>query len=331
MSAPFDWSQLSARDEAGHLIVTPCLALNLYVDEIVPDQVLDFFERARGLVGKQLTHYMAESMAQPAKITPRALGMLATWLRKPKEGHRYKIRFWGGEGRDISAWHISIDLSCVAPDPERRARAPKFFAELENRPVQVEVPLTVLRVTVPVDGEAARPESWVPWVCNLRLVREGALQLGESGYSLNIWDDIEPIGIQYAMCARYPGLDWFSPRHGGYLRRYEPSLDAVLPQVRRAAWLTFIHDTAVQVLGGVDRIQRELADEPQIVLHRVAHGLGLQAGPRPELGDLSRHDLIPLQRRVAHLLRPVRLQGVPLAYYEDFVEHWFNMFDKDHA
>jgi hypothetical protein len=34
-------------------------------------------------------------------------------------------------------------------------------------------------------------------------------------------------------------------------------------------------------------------------------------------------------RRVAKVIRPVRLKGIPLAFKEEFVDHWFNMFDRD--
>jgi hypothetical protein len=332
MTPPPDWSALSARDKQGNVIVSPCLALNIYLDETDPAQVQDFFQRALDAVGPQLTHYLAERMQRPAKLTPRALGMLGTWLRKPKEAHEYVIKLWGGGPRDVSPWNITVSLQYIAADPARRARYPKFLQTQEQRVAggQPEIPCTVLRVTVPVDAELARPEAWVPWTRGFRLLKEGVFLLGESGYSLNIWDDIEPLGIQYSLCARHPGLDWFSIAHGRYLRRYEPSLDAVLPQVKRAAWLTFLAEVPVKVLGGVDRIGAALADQAHILLHPFAHGLGIQAGPRPELGDLARHELLPLQQRVARLVSPVRLRGIPLAYKEDFVEHWFNMFDKDH-
>jgi Protein of unknown function (DUF3396) len=328
MSAPFP--DLWAKDRHGHTIACPCLSLTIYLDETDPAQILDFYQRAYEALKPHLTHYLAEEMRHPGKITSRGLGMVPTWLKRPNEDHEYHIWFWGGELTDISPWNIEILLNYIAADPARRERYPGFLANFEKRrnDGQPRIPCTVLRVSVPVDADLAKPEVWIPWVLGFDSLRDGEFMLGESSYSMNVWEN-EGVGFGYAACSRYPGLDWFDTYHGKFLRRYEPSLHAVLPQVKRAAWLTFLGEVPVRFLGGVDKIRAEFADEPRIVLHPVAHGLGIQAGPGPELGDLSRHELIPLQRRVARVLRPVRLKSVPLAFEAEFVRHWFNMFDDE--
>jgi hypothetical protein len=162
------------------------------------------------------------------------------------------------------------------------------------------------------------------------VVREGWFVSAESGYALVTRGDIEDAGFERAASSRHPGLDWFDREHALFLRRYEPSLDAMLFQVKRAAWLTFVHEVAVQALGGAGAIRAKLAADPAILVRPLAHGLVIQGGPALELGDLSRHDVSVLQRRVARVLNAVRLRSVPLAYREDFVEHWFVMFDRDY-
>ncbi len=322
---------LLAKNDRGELVVAPCLSLAVYLDETDPAQVLSFFQRAYDSLRPNLTHYLAERMREPAKITARGEGMVAAWCKRPNIDHQYRIFFWGDGMRDISPWSIEIIFDYIPPNPARRASFPRNLEALEKmrRDGQPpEVPTTVLRVTVPVDAEMAKPATWVPWVLGFDLLRDGVFMLGESGYSLSVRDDSGPTDFGYAACSRLPGLDWYSARTGRFLRRYEPSLDTVLFQVKRASWLTFVSEVALKVLGGGDQVAAALADEPKIVLHPVAHGLGIQAGPAPELGDLSRHELLPLQRRVARVLRPVRLKSIPLAYYEDFVRHWLNMFDE---
>jgi hypothetical protein len=59
----------------------------------------------------------------------------------------------------------------------------------------------------------------------------------------------------------------------------------------------------------------------------LKHGLILQAGNRPPLGDISRGDYLPLMRKMARVLRPART--TLLADKSEFWHHFFNMFDKD--
>jgi hypothetical protein len=333
MSDQLPFPDLWSKNEKGEVTACPCLALNIFLDETDHGHLLAFYERALEPLRPHLTHYLAESMRQPAKLTPRAFGMVPTWLGRPKECHDYRMRMWGGGSMDVSPWSIEFLYTDIPYDPDRRARYPKFLADIEKKADggQPRIPGTVVRVTVPVDSELARPEAWVPWVLGFDILRDGWFMVAESGYSMTTRGDIHDQGFMRVACSRYPGLDWFDADHVKFLRRYEPSLDAAVFQVKRAAWLTFVHESAIQVLGDAEKIRAELADEPRIVLHPVTHGLGIQTGPTPELGDLSRHELIPLQRRVARVLRPVRLKAVPLAWQEEFVRHWFNMFDNDDA
>ncbi len=331
MNDATSFSALWAKNDRGELVVAPCLSFAIYLDETDAAQVLGFLHRAYEKLRPNLTHYIAERMRAPAKITPRAEGMVAAWLKRPNIGHEYRIQFWGGETSDISPWSLQLVLNYVRYDPALLARLPQSLEKWEKATPdgQPELPCTVLRVTVPVDAELAKPEAWIPWVMGFDLLREGRFMFAESAYSLSIRDEPWQRNFESAACSRLPGLDWFYPKHGAFLKRSEPSLNAVLYQVKRTAWLTFVSEIALRVLGGAEKVAAALADEPKIVLHPVAHGLGIQAGPAPQLGDLSRQELLPLQRRVARVLRPVRLKGIPLAFEEDFVEHWFNMFDDE--
>ena len=118
MNTPADdpWAGLWFKTEAGEISACPCLQLSVYLDETNRAHVLAFYERALELLRPHLTHYLAESMRAPAKLTPRAWSMVPTWLRKPKEAHEYKITFWAGERMDVSPWSLSLqydDLSLI--------------------------------------------------------------------------------------------------------------------------------------------------------------------------------------------------------------------------
>jgi len=99
--------------------------------------------------------------------------------------------------------------------------------------------------------------------------------------------------------------------------------------VRRAAWTLVLHPLTVAFLGGEDAIREQVADEPELRVSTLPHGLALQAGERPQLGDLTSGDDLPLLRRMAKVVRPARIER--LAEKSDFWEHFFNIFDKKYS
>jgi hypothetical protein len=189
----------------------------------------------------------------------------------------------------------------------------------------------VLRVTVPVDSELAQPSAWLDWVMGFEVLQKGRFMSAESGYSMTTRGDIDDQAFMRAACSRYPGLDWFHPIQVKVLRRYEPSNESVLFQVKRAAWLTVVDEGAVALLGGEAALRQGLSDEPAVALHPLAHGLAIVAGPRPELGNLAQQDIPALSKRVARLIKPIQLSTVPLAYEAEFVAHFLHMYDGPEA
>jgi len=76
-------------------------------------------------------------------------------------------------------------------------------------------------------------------------------------------------------------------------------------KLRGAYWLNFIGPAALEALGGEKKLRATL--DASIGIEQVGHGLMLQAGPKPEVGDVNRQENLPLLRSLAKTLEPVCL------------------------
>ncbi|WP_342377924.1 DUF3396 domain-containing protein [Myxococcus stipitatus] len=95
-------------------------------------------------------------------------------------------------------------------------------------------------------------------------------------------------------------------RHPGYdvPDSMETAFD-IGTKVRGAYWLNFIGPEALKKLGGEKGLRSKL--EIGIGIEKVGDGLLLQAGPRPEIGDVNKKAKLPLLRSLAKVLEPVTL------------------------
>src|SRR5512142_2679977 len=105
MAETFDWSKLRVELE-GETVVAPCLAFTLWFRVTDFPVMLDFDERVMQALGSTFTHYKAEDMKRPAKITARARTMIASWLRKPADYKSYFARLQGSP--DVSGTTYQI-------------------------------------------------------------------------------------------------------------------------------------------------------------------------------------------------------------------------------
>lgn len=127
------------------------------------------------------------------------------------------------------------------------------------------------------------------------------------------WAEVDAERLAKGWARRYPGLDIHANSSTG--------LD-IGDQVRGAYWLTFLGSPCLDALK-MDGAMRERLD-PKIIVHELPNGIGIQAGARPELGDINRQDRLPLVREVAQLIEPVQyIQTSGIFLFDevdDFVE-----------
>jgi hypothetical protein len=328
MPGSFDWSALRCEKD-GEVIVAPCIAFTMWFRATESAMLLDFYERALDALGPALTHYRAESMKQPAPITPRARTMVPTWLRKPAALKFYFARFQGAE--DVHGASLEIyfqDTPRLSPAQQERYRR-NLPALVEQGFVVNGLPTSTFRVTLPVDHPLAAPDRLARWALEFQAAKAGEFVTGGCDYSLNYDDGVWAAARQQARaaCLRHPGLDyWAFPMHL-WLHRYQPQAQEVLPLVKRAGWITLANERSVAYLGGEAKLAEALRGDPSVRLHRLAHGLAIQSGEGPRLGDLSRLD-VPY-RAVAAAIRPVRIDRVGAAGQEDeWMTEWLGMLDR---
>jgi len=93
-------------------------------------------------------------------------------------------------------------------------------------------------------------------------------------------------------------------------------------------WLTLISDPFVKRLGGEKTLRAQLSEA--IEIHRLPWGLMIQAGPRPELGDVNAGERLLLYREVSNALRPVRVAvhwNLGVEFEEKRTRQWIGRFD----
>jgi Protein of unknown function (DUF3396) len=107
--------------------------------------------------------------------------------------------------------------------------------------------------------------------------------------------------IAFPFLKRFPGLDlpnssrWSSNVRGAERRH-----------VRSINWLTAIDDNFVEELGGLDRVKESVGKS--CLTHAYSGGIIIQAGPRPEIGDINRGLIPEHYKTVAKLLAPLRFE-----------------------
>jgi hypothetical protein len=144
-------------------------------------------------------------------------------------------------------------------------------------------------------------------------------------------------GSDGAMLARrFPGLDLpadvafsLSLKHGGPTvvdRGERPGEDPWLG-IKGVNWLTVVGDRFLPKLGGADSVTEKLG--PECPVHRYDGGIIVQAGPRPQLGDVNHGNVPEAYRRVFSVLRSVQIQKLayrPFEMDEDETASWMKRF-----
>jgi hypothetical protein len=324
----FDWNKLNVEQD-GERVVAPCISFTIWFQVTVRPTLLDFYERIMDAYGSLFTHYQADRMKWPAKVTPRSFTLVPTWLKKPAEFKFYYAGFRGS--KDIHG--TSFEIHFQEYDP----RTPKQVEMLKKSlPALLEqgflsatgLSTTTFRVTLPVDHPLGAPDTFSKWVFDIDAVRRGEFVTGGIDYSLNYEYGRGNVVVREAraLCMRYPGLHFQEDAIHMWLHRYEPETQEILPLSKRAGWITLLNERSVDYLGGEETLKQKLSEDPTTKLYSLAHGTAIQAGDAPRLGDLSRID-IPY-RNVAAAIRPVRIERVGSVLYPDeWMGEWLDMLD----
>jgi hypothetical protein len=293
-------------EDEGVEYLKACFTITLYwTGSIFDDRdgFLSLYQQAWDLVGPEARLYQTDSMKRPKKVKADTQDLVPTWL-KDRPGQREMYILLVDNREDVSA----------ASD-----RGLLFHAtEYKNA--------GALSLRLPVEEVERAPEAMVERVAEM--AESIPFASGHAGYSVD-YNPREKYRVMarekiYALARRHPGLD---------VPCVENTCFVIHMGFKRVGWLTLLGDGLVKQLGGTENIPGQLSEA--ITIRELKKGLLLQAGPRPEFGDVNRRETLPLYREVGRAVAAARATEHPAVLYppDSFVasaeqtNEWLAEFD----
>ncbi len=283
MSDSFDESVESklAVMEGDRVVVQIGLLATLYFpndnQSRIREAVLNCFDQYREVVGEHLrwskhpktfAYHPIDSDKVPA---PRA------WLADLDDVMAWEFEWRGGEDAE-SASHFSV----------------KAFS-----PATWECPLGYFKVALPITWYADNEGDFPSLVVDL--CEEISPLHGYGGFGIlespspTVEHHYEP--AVFTLAERFAGLEVDYP---------VTSLLHLQEGVKGVNWLTVLGERWLGSLGGIDELGRKLGED--FDLHAFSGGVVIQAGPRPQLGNVQTGKRIELYCKAASVLMPVRVR-----------------------
>lgn len=334
-----------ALEPEGHCLLAPCLEVCFYTRHANPALLQDFAAQARAALEGHLTRHMTGQMTRAGKLDSKAEAKFSALFDRPRPRAQYWFLLRGGtEG--TSAAELEITFHPAEPastTPEAIAAAiAENRAKYEERGAIFTPHVSVLRATFPLDHPlAANPAALRRWIAGLALVQEAGFLSGHAGYALNYdraagprpWQQALQAGLAAAL-ARHPGLGY--DHTGAVLRKllkYWPGHAEFLPRIKRAHWLTFVQGVTLTALcGGRDTVAAALEAVPGVRMTALAGtAVQIEAGPIPQIGDVTRGEMLPGWHAVARALAPARLPQMPglgTIFDDDAAQAWLDALER---
>lgn len=275
----------------GEITFTPCFEIVVTSTEPIA-LAASAFTRYYGLalqqMGSDLRYFKTGTMRSWRRVKKQELQIVPAWLSEPRnlDSGKLGVQIHSGPSEmeqmpPVFRGHFESGMSYLALHlrPDFVSDAPMCAVDLLRTLLDDGFPLAT--------GWAGYAVLWNPGMGSL---------FGATLRSLMGW------------LARYPGLgqgdDW-------------ALTDRAYHGVCRVNWLTLLGPRFVAAKGGREAFERALGE--QIPIHLIGDNMCIQAGIRPEIGDLNRGDTLPHYRRVGAFLRDIRTTMPPrfLAGRED--------------
>jgi Protein of unknown function (DUF3396) len=268
-----------------------------------------------------------ERVAKALDIYRQAIGDKLIWGADPFTGTPKRIA-----GTDIAnprAW-----MNRIGPEDDMEIVMHGAADKRDASPYTVEALVHALRPTHLSYFSFALPFEWLTSkspgaftqlvldVCNVLAPSHGYAGLGVIPHV-----DLSRASPEFApilaLVSRFSGLEVDLPwSHLIYLEEED--------RIKGINWLTVLDDSWVKKLGGKQPLEEALGDG--VVVHRFNAGVVIQAGPRPQLGDVNRRDPMTYYRQVAKALKPIRIGSVRAicsgcGFTEARSDQWLARFD----
>jgi hypothetical protein len=245
------------------------------------EAVLSVYNDFIDMVGASSFHFYAtETMSKHRKVTKTSLEMLPTWFAK------------GSPRRDMIGLELKDGNTYdEAPNTLFKVFSEEYVPEDED---PIEEP-AMLRLVVPanwvIDNLAELKNFFVD------ISQRLPFRFGTAGFAFicTQYEQETSQGYAWARGMRHRGLDIYADESD----RYTTGFDGI----KGVNWLTMIDSDYVAELGGTSKIGKGLPQGVKIA--KLANGIVLQAGAKPELGDTNRRRDLPEYAAVYKRLQPL--------------------------
>lgn len=215
---------------------------------------------------------------------------------------------------------FGLDCRGGADDRHASPYSYRFYAEI-NGAYSGFPQLTTsaaLRVSVPTSWPLDDFRARVMALAETLRLRHGAAGLMYSGWEVTWYHHVDR--AIYAHARRFPGFDT------GF---YVALMNEFHARIRSVNWLTFVGPLLLAEL--VKGSSARPTSDALVEVTEVGPNLMLQAGPRPEAGDVNRLSYPPAYVRADEMVRAVRAGGGVSffdAWTEATTERWLRRFEK---
>ena len=288
------WGESLVQDEDGRIAIRFGLAATLYFYDGHTEEKrrasLECFNEYNRMCGASLRWcYASASSSRMGRVEKLQNRDMSPFLLSPMwDASEAREHGWGFH------WHGGEHPDDASPFRIYAYGSSKMYADL-----------SFLQVSFPVLWFQGRPNEFQELI--LRWSERLKPYHGYAGITL-IESPNEALSQIYStdiasFASRYPGLEIDDPMSHGL---------ATVNGIKGGNWLTVLSTHFVKRLGGHDGLREQLG-EP-FVVKEYDGGLIIIAGTVPEVGDRNRDIDTPLYRKLAKVLKPIRLQHHPPPY-----------------
>lgn len=275
---------LSIKDEAGHTVLMIGLLVTVFFDNQltseVKEAVTEVAEEYIALVREHLRWGESFDRKTEHPIDSPLMRFPRDWLPIHQDDEGWSFGFHGGE---------------IA-----RAAASPFFIDGFGSSADDDGGLGYLHMRFPLlwfaEGRGTLPD-YVLKVCKRLRPLSGYAGIGvleaSDGYARNEW---QPTVCEIA--ERFPGLE-IEDRVGHTIHLREG--------IKGVNWLTILGDRWVQEMGGLDYLRVRLGEE--FGFYPYDGGLIIQAGPKPQIGDVQADRWPRLYVTLAKVLKKIQIKN----------------------
>lgn len=221
--------------------------------------------------------YRTESMSKDKKTTKRLFEEVISWFvdRFPEREEYGLVLTSGDTPEDVGPWGLTLSIE---PD----------LMETETGYIQISLPIAELQTPSKLFDLA------------VELANNLFFRSGHAGYSINYEEGEMNPWLDAQMRAwhnRYQALDARDLASSGW---------QFCHSIKGVGWLTLLDLAFVEQLGGIEAIQKKLP--LGVNVQQLDHGVIIQAGNKPVLGDKNRQEDLSDLRAVNDLISPIRIK-----------------------